>query len=88
MYGEKHKIQGIDYPYSPEYIFPGTEGSLTPDSVMNTGGSVIISPIGKVLAGPNYNGEGLISADLGMHATVFIKQGSLYTLYLMFAKAM
>ena len=64
----------MDYPSSPEYIFPRTKRSLTPDSIVNTRGSVIISPMGKVLAGPNYDGEGLISADLGMHATVFIKQ--------------
>ena len=79
-----------DYPPPPEYVFSGTEEEegLTPDSVVCAGGSAIISPLGRVLAGPNYDGEGLISADLGMHATIFIKQGSLYTLYLMFAKAM
>lgn len=55
-----------DYPPPPEYVFSGTEEDLTPDSVVCAGGSVIISPSGTVLAGPNYDGEALISADLGM----------------------
>ncbi|PRQ32497.1 putative hydrolase, 3-cyanoalanine hydratase [Rosa chinensis] len=53
-----------DYPPPPEYIFSGTEEELTPDSVVCAGGSVIISPSGTILAGPNYDGEALISADL------------------------
>ncbi|KAK3408257.1 hypothetical protein EUGRSUZ_J00529 [Eucalyptus grandis] len=44
----------------------GTDDDLNPDSVVCAGGSVIISPSGNVLAGPNYDGEALISADLGM----------------------
>lgn len=55
-----------DYPPPPEYVFAGTEEDLTPDSVVCAGGSVIISPSGTVLAGPNYDGEALISADLGI----------------------
>lgn len=54
-----------DYPPPPEYEFSGTEQDLTPDSIVCAGGSVIISPSGSVLAGPNYDGEALISADLG-----------------------
>lgn len=54
-----------DYPPAPEYEFLGA-GDLTPDSVVCAGGSVIISPSGAVLAGPNYDGEALISADLGI----------------------
>lgn len=53
-----------DYPPPPEYEFSGTEQDLTPDSIVCAGGSVIISPSGSVLAGPNYDGEALISADL------------------------
>ncbi|CAN8241667.1 unnamed protein product [Cochlearia groenlandica] len=45
-----------DYPPPPEFLFSGSEESLTP----------IISPLGVVLAGPNYEGEGLISADLNL----------------------
>lgn len=55
-----------DYPPPPEYVFSGTEEELTPDSVVCAGGSAIISPSGTILAGPNYDGEALISADLGM----------------------
>lgn len=55
-----------DYPPPPEYVFAGTEEDLTPDSVVCAGGSVIISPSGTVLAGPNYDGEALISADLDL----------------------
>lgn len=55
-----------DYPPPPEYVFAGTEVDLTPDSVVCAGGSVIISPLGAVLAGPNYDGEALISADLDL----------------------
>nr|XP_009787920.1 PREDICTED: bifunctional nitrilase/nitrile hydratase NIT4B isoform X2 [Nicotiana sylvestris] len=54
-----------DYPPPPEYVFSGTE-DLTPDSIVCAGGSVIISPSGAVLAGPNYEGEALISADLDL----------------------
>ncbi|XP_022728653.1 bifunctional nitrilase/nitrile hydratase NIT4A isoform X3 [Durio zibethinus] len=55
-----------DYPPPPEYLFSGTEEELTPDSVVCAGGSVIISPSGAIVAGPNYNGEALISADLDL----------------------
>lgn len=54
-----------DYPPPPDYTFPGEE-DLNPDSVVCAGGSVIISPSGTVLAGPNYDGEALISADLDL----------------------
>jgi len=49
-----------DYPPAPEYVFSGLEDDLNPDSVVCSGGSVIISPSGTVLAGPNYEGEALI----------------------------
>ena len=55
-----------DYPAAPEYVFSGTEEDLTPNSIVCAGGSVIISPSGTVLAGPNYDEEAFISADLGM----------------------
>ncbi|KAK1364800.1 Bifunctional nitrilase/nitrile hydratase NIT4A [Heracleum sosnowskyi] len=55
-----------DYPPPPEYVFSGTEDDLAPDSVVCAGGSVIISPSGTVLAGPNYEGEALITADLDL----------------------
>ncbi|XP_027347477.1 bifunctional nitrilase/nitrile hydratase NIT4A isoform X2 [Abrus precatorius] len=55
-----------DYPPPPEYVFAGTEEDLNPESVVCAGGSVIISPSGAILAGPNYDGEALISADLDL----------------------
>ena len=61
-----------DYPPPPEYVFSGTEEDLNPDSVVCAGGSVIISPSGTVLAGPNYEGEALISADLGLLLLSFL----------------
>ncbi|KAK6163614.1 hypothetical protein DH2020_000478 [Rehmannia glutinosa] len=61
-----------DYPPPPEYVFSGTE-DLLPDSVVCAGGSVIISPSGTVLAGPNYDGEALISADLDLGEIVRAK---------------
>ncbi|RHN60457.1 Bifunctional nitrilase/nitrile hydratase NIT4B [Medicago truncatula] len=53
-----------DYPPHPEYVFASAEEDQTPDTVVCRGGSVILSPSGTVLAGPNYDGEALISADL------------------------
>ncbi|KAF3661994.1 Bifunctional nitrilase/nitrile hydratase NIT4 [Capsicum annuum] len=62
-----------DYPPPPDYVFSGSEEDLTPDSVVCAGGSVIISPSGAVLAGPNYDGEALISADLDLGEIVRAK---------------
>ncbi|CAI9277645.1 unnamed protein product [Lactuca saligna] len=62
-----------DYPPPPEYVFTGTEEDLTPESVVCAGGSVIISPSGTVLAGPNYDGEALITADLDLGEIVRAK---------------
>jgi len=38
----------------------------TPDSVLMRGGSAIISPFGKVLAGPHFDGETILTADLDL----------------------
>ncbi|CAM6017974.1 unnamed protein product, partial [Sphagnum balticum] len=54
-----------DYPPAPEYVFGGMgEREPSPEDVVCAGGSVIISPTGTILAGPNFEGEGLITADL------------------------
>jgi nitrilase len=37
-----------------------------PDAVMSRGGSCIISPLGEVLAGPDYEGETILVADLDL----------------------
>ena len=39
-----------------------------PDTVMIRGGSAIVSPLGELLAGPDYNGECLLTADLDLGA--------------------
>ncbi|MCE5231571.1 nitrilase [bacterium] len=38
-----------------------------PDSVLMRGGSLIVSPLGKVLAGPDFDGEKIITADLDLN---------------------
>uniref|UniRef100_A0A0D6R880 cyanoalanine nitrilase n=1 Tax=Araucaria cunninghamii TaxID=56994 RepID=A0A0D6R880_ARACU len=53
-----------DYPPPPDYVFAGVDEEFNSETVVCTGGSVIISPSGTVLAGPNFEGEALISADL------------------------
>ncbi|KAH9568851.1 hypothetical protein CY35_03G100600 [Sphagnum magellanicum] len=54
-----------DYPPAPEYVIGGMgEGEPSPEDVVCAGGSVIISPSGTILAGPNFEDEGLITADL------------------------
>lgn len=56
-----------DYPPAPEYIYSGLgETEPGPEEVVCAGGSVIISPAGTILAGPNFDGEALITADLDM----------------------
>ncbi|KAG0475809.1 hypothetical protein HPP92_012650 [Vanilla planifolia] len=62
-----------DYPPPPDYEFSGVGEEPSPDSVVCAGGSVIISPSGVVLAGPNYDGEALISADLDLSEIVRAK---------------
>ncbi|KAL6634802.1 hypothetical protein ACP70R_027473 [Stipagrostis hirtigluma subsp. patula] len=62
-----------DYPPPPEYEFAGLDEEPSPDTVVCPGGSVIISPSGTVLAGPNYDGEALITADLDLGEIVRAK---------------
>jgi nitrilase len=38
----------------------------SPDAVLLRGGSAIISPLGKVLAGPHFGGETVLTADLDL----------------------
>ena len=46
--------------------YPEVHGAVDPadDEVVSTGGSCIIDPLGNVLAGPLFGGEGLLVADL------------------------
>ncbi len=52
-------IRRGDYP--PDYPAPGD-----PETVLIRGGSVIVSPLGRILAGPNYEGECMQVADLDL----------------------
>ena len=54
-----------DYLQSPERVSGDSNEDISKDTIICAGGSVIISPSGTILAGPNYQGESLISADLG-----------------------
>ncbi len=38
----------------------------SPDAVLMRGGSAIVSPLGQVLAGPNFEGETILAADLDL----------------------
>jgi len=50
-----------DYPAD----YPCIQGD-EPDAVMARGGSCIIDPLGRVLAGPDHDGPGILSADLDL----------------------
>ena len=39
----------------------------SPDAVLMRGGSAIVSPLGKVLAGPHFDGETILTATLDLH---------------------
>eukprot|EP00250_Pteridium_aquilinum_P022763 c25675_g1_i1 orf=193-1290(+) len=62
-----------DYPPPPEYTFGGLEEEPLPDAVVCPGGSVIISPLGTVLAGPNFEDEALVTADIDLGDTIRAK---------------
>ncbi len=54
-------IRRGDYPAD----YPAAQGNA-PETVVIRGGSVIVSPLGRILAGPNYEGECLQLADLDL----------------------
>ncbi|BBN03502.1 nitrilase [Marchantia polymorpha subsp. ruderalis] len=63
-----------DYPSVPEYTFGGFgDQEPSPDTVVCAGGSVIMSPTGNVIAGPNYEGEALLVADIDLGEVVKAK---------------
>jgi nitrilase len=44
---------------------PGLEG-MSPDEVLSRGGSCIVSPLGEVLAGPDFDGECVLTAEVDL----------------------
>jgi nitrilase len=38
----------------------------SPDAILMRGGSAIVDPLGRVLAGPNFEGETILSAELDL----------------------
>lgn len=54
-------IRRSDYPV--DYSTPFDD---EPDTVLSRGGSCIISPLGQFLAGPDFSGECILTADLDM----------------------
>jgi len=59
--------QQRDYP--PSHAIPMT-ATRNPDGVMCGGGSVIINPLGEILAGPLLDGEGVLTAELNLEEVV------------------
>ncbi|KAL1205492.1 Nitrilase 1 [Cardamine amara subsp. amara] len=55
-----------DFPDHPDYLFTDWYDDKEHDSIVSQGGSVIISPLGQILAGPNFESEGLVTADLDL----------------------
>src|SRR3954471_21447150 len=51
-----------DYP--PDYPLDGDDGD--PDAVLCRGGSVIVSPLGEILAGPAFGAETILHAELDL----------------------
>jgi nitrilase len=43
-----------------------TGGDDDPQRILSRGGSVIVSPLGEILAGPNFDGEAILTADLDL----------------------
>lgn len=56
-----------DYPLDHAVADPNNRN---PDNIMINGGSVIISPLGKVLAGPTRQPEEILTADLDLDDVV------------------
>ena len=52
--------------YADLVSVPGTD----PNEIVSRGGSCIVDPFGTVLAGPDFEGEALLTADIDLDATV------------------
>jgi nitrilase len=62
-------VRQSDYPKDlwGELVLSEVEGT---DSVVSTGGSCIVSPLGKVLAGPNHEQETILTAEIDLDEIV------------------
>ena len=49
--------------------YPAIQGN-DPDTVLMRGGSTIINPLGKVLAGPLYDKDGILTAEIDLEETI------------------
>lgn len=47
--------------------FPATVRQSLTNDVLMRGGSVIVGPLGEVLAGPHFEGETILATDLDLH---------------------
>lgn len=54
-------LRRIDFPASVRVSLGDS-----PDAVLMRGGSAIVSPLGKVLAGPHFEGETILTAELDL----------------------
>jgi nitrilase len=61
-----------DYP--DDYPLPGQDGKdaapMSPETVLSAGGSCIVSPLGQILAGPDYERECILSAEIDLDDVV------------------
>ena len=57
-----------DYPPDPE--FPNAISDKEGDKILCRGGSIIVSPLGEVLAGPNYSSEELLIAKIDLNDVI------------------
>jgi nitrilase len=51
-----------DYP--DDYAIAGDDD---PQRILSRGGSVIVSPLGEILAGPNFDGEAILTAEIDLN---------------------
>ncbi|XWS43373.1 hypothetical protein CRYUN_Cryun16bG0097600 [Craigia yunnanensis] len=72
FYLPTNSAEGKTMPVS-KCINGDSNGDLSLDTIICSGGSVIVSPSGTILAGPNYQGESLISADLDLEEIIRAK---------------
>lgn len=57
-----------DYP--PDAEFPNAISDQDGDRVLCRGGSIIVNPLGEVIAGPNYSSEELLVAEIDLNEVI------------------